>query len=130
MWTATAGATAPLFTGGRLRGNLNVAKAQQQQALITYQSASLEAFKEVNDALIAYQRSREQVAAQEALVKAEQDALHLANLRYQGGVDTYLNVLTAEESTFSGQITLTENRTAVLIALVQLYQALGGGWQP
>ncbi len=130
MWTAAAGVAAPIFTGGALRGNLNVAKAQQQEALITYQSTVLTAFQEVNDALIAYQRSRETLAAQEVFVQAAQGALHLSNLRYQGGVDTYLNVLTAEESLFSGQITLAEDRNAVWTALVQLYQALGGGWPP
>jgi outer membrane protein, multidrug efflux system len=80
--------------------------------------------------LIAYQRTRQQLAAQEALVKAEQGELQLADLRYQGGVDTYLNVLTAEESLFTGQITFAADRGAVLNALVQLYQAPGGGWQP
>ncbi len=121
--------TQPIFTGGQLRGNLNLAKAQQQQALINYQSTALTAFQEVNDALIAYQRSQEQLAAQEIFVSAAKDALHLSNLRYQGGIDTYLNVLTAEESLFTGQITLAEDRDAVWTALLQLYQALGGGWQ-
>jgi multidrug efflux system outer membrane protein len=128
IWSVAGGVTQPIFTGGRLRGNLDVAKAQQQQALITYQSTVLTAFQEVNDALIAYQKSREQLAAQEVFVAAAKDALDLSNLRYQGGVDTYLNVLTAEESLFTGQITLAQDRDAVWAALVQLYQALGGGW--
>jgi outer membrane protein, multidrug efflux system len=128
-WNVAGGLTQPIFTGGQLRGNLNLAKAQQQQALINYQSTALTAFQEVNDALIAYQRSQEQLAAQEILVSAAKDALHLSNLRYQGGIDTYLNVLTAEESLFTGQITLAEDRDAVWTALLQLYQALGGGWQ-
>lgn len=129
IWSIAGGLTQPIFTGGRLRGNLDVAKAQQQQALISYQKTVLVGFQEVNDALIAYQRSKEQLAEQETLVQAERDALHLSNLRYQGGVDTYLNVLTAEESLFTDQITLAEDRNAVWAALVQLYQALGGGWQ-
>jgi outer membrane protein, multidrug efflux system len=129
MWNVACGLTQPLFTGGRLQGNLNAAKAQQQQALLSYQKTVLVGFQEVNDALIAYQRSQEQLAAQEVFVKAAQDALHLSNLRYQGGVDTYLNVLTAEQSLFTGQITLAQDRSAVWIALVELYQALGGGWQ-
>ncbi|MGH9584160.1 MAG: TolC family protein, partial [Bryobacteraceae bacterium] len=130
MWSAAASLSQPIFTGGQLRGNLNVAKAVLQEDLITYQSTVLTAFREVNDALIAYQRTREQLAAQEALVKAEQGSLHLSTVRYKAGVDTYLNVLTAEESLFSGQLTLAADRAAVLTALVQLYQALGGGWQP
>jgi len=130
MWSAAAGITAPIFTGGRLTGNLHIAEAQQQQALINYQSTVLEAFREVDDALISYKRSREQVTAQQALVNAEGGALRLANVRYKAGVDTYLNVLTAEQALFSGQITLAQDRASVLIALVQLYQALGGGWQP
>lgn len=128
MWTAAASLSQPIFTGGQLRGNLNVAKAVLQEDLITYQSTVLTAFQEVNDALIAYQRTRETLAAQEALVKAEQQSLHLSTLRYKAGVDTYLNVLTAEESLFSGQLTLAADRASVLTALVQLYQALGGGW--
>jgi multidrug efflux system outer membrane protein len=130
MWNVAGGLTQPIFTGGRLRGNLDIAKAQQQQSLITYQKTALTAFQEVNDALIAYQRSQEQLAAQEVFVQAAKEALHLSNLRYQGGVDTYLNVLTAEESLFTGQITLAQDRNAVWAALVQLYQSLGGGWQP
>ncbi len=129
IWSVAGGLTQPIFTGGRLRGNLEATKAQQQQALVSYEKTVLTGFQEVNDALIAYQRSKEQLAAQETLVKAEQDALHLSNLRYQGGVDTYLNVLTAEESLFTGQIMLAQDRNAVWAALVQLYQALGGGWQ-
>jgi outer membrane protein, multidrug efflux system len=130
MYATIAGLTAPIFTGGELRGNLNVAKAEQQEALINYQTTVLTAFQEVNDELIAYKRTQEQLVAQEALVKAEQGALRLASVRYQGGVDTYLNVLTAQESLFSGTITLAADRGAVWTALVQLYQALGGGWQP
>jgi len=129
IWSVAGGLTQPVFTGGRLRGNLEAAKAQQQQALVSYEKTVLIGFQEVNDALIAYQGSKEQLAAQETLVEAEQDALHLSNLRYQGGVDTYLNVLTSEESVFTGQITLAQDRDAVWAALVQLYQALGGGWQ-
>ena len=129
VWTAVASLTQPIFTGGRLTGNLRVTQAQRQQALIAYQGTVLTAFQQANDALIAYTRTQQQLTAQEALVKAEQDSLHLANLRYQGGVDTYLNVLTAEESLFSGEITLASDRGAVLTALVELYQALGGGWQ-
>jgi outer membrane protein, multidrug efflux system len=129
IWSVAGGLTQPIFTGGRLRGNLEAAKAQQQQALVSYEKTVLTGFQEVNDALIAYQYSREQVAEQEKLVKAAQDALRLSNLRYQGGVDTYLNVLTAEESLFTGQITLAQNRNAVWAALVELYQALGGGWE-
>lgn len=129
LWDAVAGLTQPIFEGGALRGNLHVTQAEQQQALISYQSTVLTAFEEVNNALIAYKRSKEQLAAQIALVKAEQGSLDLSNLRYQGGVDTYLNVLTAEESLFSGKITLAADRGAVLTWLVQLYAALGGGWQ-
>lgn len=129
VWTAVASLTEPIFTGGRLTGNLKLTQAQRQQALIAYQGTVLTALQQANNALIAYIRSGQQLAEQEALVKAEQGALHLANLRYQGGVDTYLNVLTAEESLFSGEITLASDRGAVLAALVQLYQALGGGWQ-
>jgi outer membrane protein, multidrug efflux system len=128
-YTAVASLTQPIFTGGRLTGNLRLTQAQRQQALMSYQSTVLTAFQQVNDALIAYTRTGQQLTEQEALVTAEQGALHLANLRYQGGVDTYLNVLTAEESLFSGEITLAADRGAVLTALVQLYQALCGGWQ-
>lgn len=129
LWDAVGGLTQPIFEGGALTGNLRVARAEQQEALVAYQSTVLTAFQEVNDALISYKRTREQLSAQAALVKAEESSLNLSNLRYQGGVDTYLNVFTAEESLFNGRITLAADRGAVMAALVQLYAALGGGWQ-
>ena len=124
-----AGLTAPIFEGGRLRSNLRLTKAQRQAALVNYQGVVLQAFREVDDALIAYQKNREQAAEEEKLVGAASAALDLANDRYSGGVATYLEVLDSERQLYSAQFSLAQTRGSILISLVQLYQALGGGWQ-
>jgi len=128
-FTALGGLTAPLYEGGQLRANVRMAKARRQAALIAYQAAALQAFREVNDALVAYGKTRRQVSAYQSEIAAAQSALNLANVRYSGGVDTYLTVLDSERILFSARLSLAQAQGASLAALVQLYQALGGGWQ-
>lgn len=123
-----SGLVQPLFTGGMLRSNLKLAEAQQQSALINYQRVALEAFREVNDALASFHKDREQAAAQERLAASSRAALDLANVRYRGGVDTYLTVLDAQRQLFTAELSLAQTRGAILTSFVQLYQALGGGW--
>jgi multidrug efflux system outer membrane protein len=130
IFNTIGGFTAPVFEGGRLRNNLKLTKAQQQAVEITYQSVVQQAFREVNDALVAYQKNREQATAEEALVDAAQAALNLANIRYTGGVASYLDVLDSERQLYTAQLSLAQTQGAILTSLVQLYQALGGGWQP
>jgi multidrug efflux system outer membrane protein len=119
----------PIFTAGRLKSNLKMAKAQRDDALVQYEKSIQTAFTEVSNALIAHQRLRESRVKQEALVATLQDRTRLAYLRYRGGVDTQLNALDADRNLFQSQLSLAEIRLNELLSVVQLYKALGGGWQ-
>jgi multidrug efflux system outer membrane protein len=97
--------------------------------LIAYQKSIYGALREVSDALVAYQHTREQRQEQEKLVAALTESVRLSDLRYRGGLDSYLQVLDAERNQFGGQLTLAQLRLLELDSVVQLYRALGGGWQ-
>ncbi|MBI3804551.1 MAG: efflux transporter outer membrane subunit [Nitrospirae bacterium] len=127
-WQLVLGLTAPLFNGGRLRGNLAAAKASQQEAQIAYEAAVQQAFADVENALIAYRKSTEQLRAQELLVSSSDAALRLATLQYTNGVSDYLTVLDSQRQLFNAQISQAQTQGVVLTSLVQLYAALGGGW--
>jgi len=128
-WSLVPQATQPIFTAGRLKSDVRLAEAQREHALIEYQKTVQTAFTEVSNALIAHQRVRESREKQVALVEALQDRLRLAYLRYRGGVDTQLNALDADRDLFQGQLDLAQIRLQELLSVVQLYKALGGGWQ-
>lgn len=128
-WNFGASLAQPIFTAGRLRSNVRLAEAQQQTAVLFYQQTIQGAFRGVSDALIAYRKSREFRAQEELLFQSAQDAAHLSHLRYNGGVTGYLEVLTNETNSFSAELALVQARLNELLALVQLYEALGGGWQ-
>ncbi len=129
VWGFGAQATQPIFTAGRLKSNVRLNKAQQESAVVNYQSTVQGAFREVSDALIGYRKNVEVRAQQELLVRALQERSRLAYLRYQGGVDTLLNALDADRDLFEAEVTLAQIRLNELTAVVQLYRALGGGWQ-
>ena len=129
VWTLTPQVTQPIFTAGRLRSNVKLTEAIQQSALIQYEKAIQTAFAEVSDALIAHQRSRESRVQQELLVAALQDRTRLAYVRYRGGVDTLLNALDSDRDLFQAELALSQIRLSELLSVVQLYKALGGGWQ-
>jgi len=122
--------TGPLLNATALGYQVGVTTAQAKQALAQYQNAILTAFKEVEDALIAVQKTREQREAQEAQVAALQSALTLADKRYRGGFASYLDVLTAQRDLFQAELGLASTRQQNLVSVVQLYKALGGGWSP
>ena len=109
---------------------LNQAEAQTKGAVAQYQKRILTAFKEVEDALIAVQKSRERREAQEQQVQALQSSFGLATQRYQGGRANYLDVLTTQRNMFDAELALANTRRAQLVSVVQLYKALGGGWSP
>jgi multidrug efflux system outer membrane protein len=119
----------PLFVAGALKSNVKLAKAQREYALAQYQQAIQVAFREVSDALVQYRKVKEVRAQQELLVTTLRDRSRLSYLRYQGGVDTLLNALDADRDLFSAELSLTQTRRNELLSLVQLYKALGGGWQ-
>ena len=128
-WGGAAQLAQPIFTAGRLRGNLRSAESQQRQSLIAYKQAIQLAFRDVSDALIAYQKYYEVRAAQETTVQDLSDSVSTSLKRYRGGITTYLEVLDNQRSLFSAQLTLAQDRGNEYQSLVQLYKALGGGWQ-
>jgi multidrug efflux system outer membrane protein len=128
-WSFGASLTQPIFTGGRLRSEVRLAEARQQTAVLFYQQSIQGAFRSVSDALVAYHKTREFRTQQELLFRSAQDAARLSHMRYTGGVTGYLEVLTNETNAFSAELGLAQARLNELLALVQLYQALGGGWQ-
>jgi outer membrane protein, multidrug efflux system len=128
-WTYGASLTQPIFTAGRIRSNIRFAEAQQQGALLFYQQTIQGAFRNVSDALIANRKSKEFRSQQELLFQSAQDAARLSHMRYNGGVTGYLEVLTNETNAFSAELGLVQAQLNELLALVQVYQALGGGWQ-
>jgi multidrug efflux system outer membrane protein len=128
-WNLTPQVTQPIFTAGRIKSNVQLAKAERDRALIQYERTIQTAFTEVSDALIAHQRDREARVKQELLVGALTDRLRLAYLRYRGGVDTQLNALDADRDLFTAELDLARIRLQEILAVVQLYKALGGGWQ-
>jgi len=128
-WSFGASLAQPIFTGGRLRSEVRLAEARQQTAVLFYQQSIQGAFRSVSDALVAYHKTREFRTQQELLFRSAQDAARLSHMRYTGGVTGYLEVLTNETNAFSGELGLVQARLNELLALVQLYQALGGGWQ-
>ena len=128
-WSLVPQATQPIFTAGRLKSNVNLARAETERALVQYQKTIQTAFTEVSDALIAHQRVRESREKQELLVAALQDRVGLAYVRYRGGVDTQLNALDADRDLFQSELDLASIRLQELLSVVQLYKALGGGWQ-
>jgi len=128
-WQFGPTVTMPLFTGGRLRANLKITQAQYEEALAVYQKTVQSAFGEVSDGLIAYQRTREFRARQEERTQANREATDLAYIRYDGGVTSYLEVLYNEQELFTAELNLAQARLNELLSVVQLYRALGGGWQ-
>jgi multidrug efflux system outer membrane protein len=127
-WQFGPSVTLPIFTGGRLKGNLKFAKARFEESLASYRQAVQGAFREVSDGLVAYQRTREFRAKQEENTQAHRDATETANVRYEGGVTSYLEVLYNEQELFNAELALAQARRNELLSVVQLYQALGGGW--
>jgi multidrug efflux system outer membrane protein len=128
-WSFIPQVSQPLFAGGRLKSGVRLAEADRDRARIGYERSIQTAFSEVSDGLIAHQRTRESRVEQEKLVTALEDRKRLAYVRYRGGVDTQLNALDADRDLFQAELTLTQIRYAELLSVVQLYKALGGGWQ-
>jgi len=129
VWNFTPQVTQPIFTAGRLKSSVRLQEALRDSALIQYEKTIQTAFTEVSNALIAHQRVRESRVQQELLVAALQDRTRLAYLRYRGGVDLLLNALDADRDLFQAELTLSQIRFSELDSVVQLYKALGGGWQ-
>ncbi len=122
--------TQPIFDFGRIRSTVRLTEAQKQEMVATYQQTVQQAFRDVSDALIAIQKNREYRERQQALAVAARGAADLSNIRYQGGASSYLEVLTSEASLFNAELELAQANLNERLAVVQIYNALGGGWQP
>jgi multidrug efflux system outer membrane protein len=129
IWSYGAQVSQPIFTGGALRGNLRLAKSENKQALIVYRQAIQRAFGEVSDALIGYEKLHEVRVRQQETVSDLEETVRISTLRYKGGTTTYLEVLDGQRSLYGAQLTLASARADEYRSLVQLYKALGGGWQ-
>ena len=112
-----------------MRGNLRLAESENKQALIAYRQTIQRAFGDVSDALIAYQKFYEVRVRQEQSVADLQESVDTSLKRYRGGIATYLEVLDGQRSLFNAELTLAQARGNEYQSLVQLYKALGGGWQ-
>jgi outer membrane protein, multidrug efflux system len=119
----------PIFTGGRLKSNVAFAKSQEHLSLVQYERSIQTAFREVSDSLVQYQKVREVRGRQQQLVKTLEDRSRLSYVRYHGGADTLLNALDADRDLFDAELRLAQLRRDELVTVVQLYKALGGGWQ-
>jgi outer membrane protein, multidrug efflux system len=124
-----ASLTQPLFEGGKLRGQLQLSEHQKEELVINYQKTIAGAFRDVSNALIALNKDRTAREQQTLLVAAAQDATRLARMRYQGGSTSYLEVLTTDSDLFSAQLNLVNAQEGEALSMVQLYGALGGGWE-
>jgi len=129
VWSYGAQVSQPVFTGGGLRGNLRLAKSQNEQALISYRQTIQRAFGDVSDALIGYEKLHEVRLRQQDTVADLEETVRISTLRYKGGTTTYLEVLDGQRSLYSAELTLASARGDEYRSLVQLYKALGGGWQ-
>ena len=122
--------TLPLFTGGRLQSGLDIAVAQQRLATEDYARTTQAALREVEDALVRFQRLREQRAATERVVVASKERLRLVDLRYVNGISSFFEVLESQRQLFDAELQLTQLTSGSYAAVIDLYRALGGGWQP
>jgi outer membrane protein, multidrug efflux system len=129
LWNVGGQLVQPIFTGGRIRSNVRLTEAQKQEAVLVYQQSIQQSFREVSDSLVAYRKNQEFRAQQELLTNSAQDATRLSDMRYRGGVTSYLEVLDSDTRYFDAQLSLAQARLNERLALVQLYNALGGGWQ-
>src|SRR3954465_1888539 len=129
LWSFGGQLAQPIFTGGKIRSNVKLTEAQQQEAVLLYQQSIQQAFREMADSLVAYRKNQEFREQQSLLNAAAQDATRLADTRYQGGVTSYLEVLDSDTRYFNAQLGLAQAQLNERLALVQLYNALGGGWQ-
>ena len=129
VWDGAASLTQPVFAGGALRAGMRLAKAQEQEMLLTYQQTIMNAFQEVSNSLIAYQKGREFREQQELLTTAAEDADRLSKILYEHGGASYLQVLISENNDLAAELNLAQAELNERLALIQIYNALGGGWQ-
>jgi len=127
-WNIIGNLLQPIFHAGQNKRRVEITESRQRQLLYAYERTILQAFRETEDALMAYRKTGEQRQAQADRVAAERKVLELCELRYKGGVSAYLEVLDAQRSLFSAELDEAQTIGSNLTSLVRLYKALGGGW--
>jgi multidrug efflux system outer membrane protein len=129
VYSFAPSALLPIFRAGQIRSQVRLTEAQQRELLVRYQQSIYTALREVSDALAEFDRTREQRTEQSELVRVLTETVQLSEARYKGGLDSYLQVLDAQRNLFAGELTLAQLQFRERSAVVQLYRALGGGWQ-
>jgi multidrug efflux system outer membrane protein len=129
LWTASGSLTQTIFDAGRLRNNLRLSEAQKQEQVLAYQRTVQQALRDVSNALIGVQKYREYREQQVKVTDAAEDATRLARIRYAAGSTNYLEVLTNDTNYYTAQLNLAVAQEQEAASIVQLYSALGGGWQ-
>ena len=130
FWVFGGQLTQPIFNAGKIRSNVRLTEAQQQEAVLLYQQSTQKAFREVSDSLIAYRKNQEYRSQQALLTTSAEDATRLSKDRYEAGATSYLEVLDSDTRYYNAQLGLAQADLIERLAFVQLYNALGGGWQP
>lgn len=128
-WSLGAGVILPIFDFGRIRADINVADARQEQAFLNYQKTVLNALKEVENALVGYYQEKDRMDSVDKTVRSQTIATRLITERYSKGLISFLDVLVAERSLYTAQIAQAQSRASLSTDLIILYKALGGGWQ-
>lgn len=128
IYQLMGGISIPLFAGGALTSEVKVARARADQARYQYEQTFLIALQDAQDALVSLRTSRDELVAQQLQVTALRSALTLATHRYENGLSSYLDVLDAQRSLFTAELSLAQVQRQELVSAVQLYKALGGGW--
>ena len=129
LWSVGGALAQPIFTAGRTRARVDLAAARREEASLVYQQTVQQALRDVSDALVAYRKGREFREQEELLARSAGDARRLADLRYQGGATSYLEVLDSDTRLFSAELGLADAQLSEQLAFVQIYRSLGGGWQ-
>ncbi|HYJ45979.1 MAG TPA: TolC family protein [Pyrinomonadaceae bacterium] len=129
VWGLLPQITQPIFTGGRLKSNVRFTQAQREFLVANYEKTIQTAFREVSDSLVAHRKVREVSVQRDLLVNTLRDRSRLAYMRYNGGVSNLLEALDADRELFNAELSLAQARRDELLTVVQLYKALGGGWQ-
>lgn len=129
-WSFAGALTGPIFSGGAISSGVKQAEAAQKVALLSYESTIQNSFADTENALVAQRRLAEQLKIQESLVRDNTEYVRLAHLQYDGGYVPYSTVLQAEQQLFPSELNCAQTRTTLMTSLINIYKAMGGGWQP
>jgi multidrug efflux system outer membrane protein len=129
MWTFVGALSQPLFNGGALKKEVKFAEAEKDEGVLLYQQSIEQAFREVSDSLVAYSKDQAARQQQESLTESAQEASKLSDIRYRGGAASYLEVLDSNTRQYRAELELAQAQLRELLDYVQIYHALGGGWE-